>query len=138
MILHWIKLDVLFYFIRSYIIYIYIYFFKSNYNPITNPIYKNKTMINDFLNYENIKIYLNYEQLLKNIVERTSCEEISNITSIYKTLTFQWLKLKTYRNILCIVNITYEVSWLKFPINICRIYSFISFVNSCIMYMLKF
>lgn len=136
MILHWIKLDVLFYFIRSYII--YIYFFKSNYNPITNPIYKNKTMINDFLNYENIKIYLNYEQLLKNIVERTSCDEISNITSIYKTLTFQWLKLKTYRNILCIVNITYEVSWLKFPINICRIYSFISFVNSCIMYMLKF
>lgn len=97
MILHWIKLDVLFYFIRSYII--YIYFFKSNYNPITNPIYKNKTMINDFLNYENIKIYLNYEQLLK-IVERTSCDEISNITSIYKTLTFQWLKLKTYRNIL--------------------------------------
>lgn len=136
MILHWIKLDVLFYFIRAYII--YIYFFKSNYNPITNPIYKNKTMINDFLNYENIKIYLNYEQLLKNIVERTSCDEISNITSIYKTLTFQWLKLKTYRNILCIVNITYEVSWLKFPINICRIYSFISFVNSCIMYMLKF
>lgn len=135
MILHWIKLDVLFYFIRSYII--YIYFFKSNYNPITNPIYKNKTMINNFLNYENIKIYLNYEQLLK-IVERTSCDEISNITSIYKTLTFQWLKLKTYRNILCIVNITYEVSWLKFPINICRIYSFISFVNSCIMYMLKF
>lgn len=45
-------------------------------------------MINDFLNYENIKIYLNYEQLLKNIVERTSCDEIS-ITSIYKTLTFQ-------------------------------------------------
>lgn len=46
-------------------------------------------MINDFFNYENIKIYLNYEQLLKNIVERTSCDEISNITSIYKTLTFQ-------------------------------------------------
>lgn len=67
-------------------------------------------MINDFLNYENIKIYLNYEQVLKNIVERTSCDEISNITLIYKTLTFQWVKLKTYRNILCIINITYEVS----------------------------
>lgn len=100
----------MFYFILFvHILYIYIYFFKSNCNPITNPIYKNKTMINDFLNYENIKIYLNYEQLLKNIVERTS-DEISNITSIYKTLTFQSLKLKTYRNILCIVNITYEVS----------------------------
>lgn len=46
-------------------------------------------MINDFLNYKNIKIHLNYEQLLKNIVERTSYDEISNITLIYKTLTFQ-------------------------------------------------
>lgn len=45
-------------------------------------------MINDFLNYKNIKIHLNYEQLLKNIVE-TSYDEISNIISIYKTLTFQ-------------------------------------------------
>ena len=108
MILHWIKLDILFYFIRSYILYIYIYINIFFY--ITNSIYKNKEMINDFLNYENIKIYLNYEQVLKNIVERTSCDEISNITLIYKTLTFQWVKLKTYRNILCIINITYEVS----------------------------